>query len=115
MASFMRLTEKDLSAIVGAILAVSRPAAVVLFGSHARGDAHPNSDVDLLVIRHGDFHRGESRRRELSEIYRAVTRACDLPKDIFLFSKAEFDRWKTATNHVTASALKEGRVLYGGL
>ena len=31
-----------------------RLAAVVLFGSHARGDAEPGSDVDLLVVLRGD-------------------------------------------------------------
>ena len=25
------------------------PVQIILFGSHARGDAHPQSDVDLLV------------------------------------------------------------------
>jgi uncharacterized protein len=29
-------------------------AGVVLFGSHARGDAEPGSDVDLLVILRGE-------------------------------------------------------------
>lgn len=27
--------------------------SVVLFGSHARGDAHPHSDIDLLVVVEG--------------------------------------------------------------
>ncbi len=31
-----------------------RLARVVLFGSHARGDAEPGSDVDLLAVLRGD-------------------------------------------------------------
>ncbi len=27
-----------------------RPERIILFGSHARGDAGPDSDVDLLVV-----------------------------------------------------------------
>ena len=26
------------------------PVQIILFGSHARGEAHPQSDVDLLVV-----------------------------------------------------------------
>jgi predicted nucleotidyltransferase len=44
----MTLNEGDLQDMVGAILAVSRPAAILLFGSYGRGDFHDLSDVDLL-------------------------------------------------------------------
>ena len=30
-------------------------SAVYLHGSRARGDAHPDSDVDVLAVIHGDF------------------------------------------------------------
>ena len=32
-----------------------RLEAVYLYGSQARGDAQPYSDVDILVVLHGDF------------------------------------------------------------
>jgi predicted nucleotidyltransferase len=31
----------------------SRLAGLVLFGSQARGDAHPDSDIDVMVTLHG--------------------------------------------------------------
>ena len=37
---------------------------VLLFGSWARGDAHPESDVDLLVV----LDEVSSRRRELTRM-----------------------------------------------
>lgn len=99
--------------IVQAVLTVMRPAAIVLVGSQARGDTHEGSDIDLLVIRESDFRPGESRRRELGSLYRAVTKTCELPKDILLFTKSEFLNWKNTTNHMVSLASKEGRVLYG--
>ena len=33
-----------------------RLAGLVLFGSQARGDALPDSDIDVMVVLHGDVH-----------------------------------------------------------
>lgn len=99
--------------VIQAVLSVTRPAAVVLFGSHARGDARADSDIDLLVVREKDFAPGESRRRELGSIYRAITRTRSAPKDIILLTKLEFIAWRNTKNHMASVAWKEGRVLYG--
>ncbi len=37
--------------------------AIVLFGSHARGEARPDSDIDVLVVVHGEFDYGELLHR----------------------------------------------------
>jgi predicted nucleotidyltransferase len=107
------LAKPDLEKVVQAVLAVCEPKAVILFGSHARGDAHQYSDLDLLVIRQKDFRSGESRRKELGRIYRSVSQACAIPKDILLLTNSEFLEWRNTTNHMAAVAWKEGRVLYG--
>ncbi|MEE3260144.1 MAG: nucleotidyltransferase domain-containing protein [Candidatus Latescibacterota bacterium] len=39
------------------MLAAGAPLKVVLFGSHARGQAHPESDLDLLVIEESTLPR----------------------------------------------------------
>ena len=109
----MTLDEGRLQQIVRSIVAVSKPAAILLFGSYARGDFREESDVDLLVIRDHDFRKGESRRKELGLLYRAVSQCCDTPKDIILLTKGEFLSWKETTNHIAAAALREGRVIYG--
>ena len=41
------------------MLAAGAPLKVVLFGSHARGQAHPESDLDLLVIEESTLPRYE--------------------------------------------------------
>ena len=107
------LTDSNLEEVVQAILAVYEPMAVILFGSYARGDIHQYSDLDLLVIRQKDFDIGESRREELGRIYRSVSHACKIPKDIVLLTRREFLAWRNTTNHMAAVAWKERRILYG--
>ena len=43
----------ELPEITRRIVKTSDPDKVILFGSHARGDASPDSDLDLLVIAPG--------------------------------------------------------------
>lgn len=36
----------------------------------------------------------------------------NVSKDILLYSREEFDHWKSSTNHVIDRAVREGKVLY---
>ena len=47
-----------LDEIVRRIVEVAAPEKIILFGSAARGEMGPHSDVDLLVIKSGVTHRG---------------------------------------------------------
>jgi predicted nucleotidyltransferase len=44
--------------IVRRIVEVAAPEKIILFGSAARGELGPNSDIDLLVIKGGEYDRG---------------------------------------------------------
>ena len=48
-----------LNEIILRIVEVAKPDKIILFGSAARGQMGRNSDVDLLVVKSGDFHRGQ--------------------------------------------------------
>jgi predicted nucleotidyltransferase len=100
-----------LSQMAQVIVREVKPERIILFGSHARGEARPDSDVDLLVIEREDFGKQRSRRREASLLWRALARF-PVPKDIVVYSQAEEAAWKGSPGHLVARALREGRVLY---
>jgi len=87
------------------------PERIILFGSHARGEARPDSDVDLLVIEREPFGKLRSRRREAALLWRALARF-PVSKDILVYSQEEAAARKDSPSHLVAEALREGRVLY---
>jgi uncharacterized protein len=88
-------------------LATAAPGSrVILFGSHARGEAGPHSDVDLLVIEpHVEDRFGEIVRlqRELAPLR--------LPADIVVLSQQHVEDWQDVESTMLYDALREGRVL----
>lgn len=52
------MDESTLRTIVQQVVAVAKPEKIIMFGSAARGERGPHSDVDLLVVKQGQFHRG---------------------------------------------------------
>ena len=87
------------------------PERVVLFGSWARGETNPDSDVDFLIVEREPFGPERSRRREAARIWRCLA-PFRVPTDILVYSLGEIAKWKDSTHHVIAKALREGRTLY---
>jgi predicted nucleotidyltransferase len=83
------------------------PEKIVLFGSHARGDAEPDSDADILVI----MPVKGSRRKKATEIDVALI-GVDLPADIIVVTPEEVERNRDAIGGIIRPALTEGKVLY---
>ncbi|MBF0426293.1 MAG: nucleotidyltransferase domain-containing protein [Magnetococcales bacterium] len=107
----MTLTDADLAAMVDAIVEAAQPERIILFGSHARGDATPDSDVDLLVIEAEPFGPHRSRFQEINRLERAMG-TIPVATDILVYSSDEVERLKSSANHVVARALREGKVLH---
>lgn len=78
---------------------------VILFGSYARGDARPDSDLDFLVIE----PRVEARRSEMVRLS-DVLRRMGIYADILVVSERSFDEWSDTPGTVIYQAAREGRV-----
>jgi predicted nucleotidyltransferase len=100
-------TPEVLDAMVRRIAERFSPEKIILFGSHARGDARPDSDIDLMVL----FSELESPRKRAVEIRTSLV---DLvfPKDIVVSTTARFERYRNVVNTIYWPASREGRVLY---
>ena len=103
--------EIALRQMVKAIVEEVDPEQVILFGSHARGEGTPDSDVDFVVVETLPFGDCRDRRKEATRLWRALA-GFDVSKDILVYSRDEAEYWRNSLNHVLARALREGRVLY---
>jgi predicted nucleotidyltransferase len=86
--------------------AASAPAKVILFGSHARGDADGGSDFDFLVIESEVAdHAAEAvkLRRALGDF--------GAPVDVIVMDQALVDRRLKVRGTMVDRALREGRVV----
>lgn len=94
--------------VVGRVVDRVDPLRVILFGSRARGDDGPHSDVDLLVVMPDGI---EDERRVTVEI-RRILRDMPVAKDIVVTTPEEIERRGDLVGTVLRPALREGKVLY---
>jgi predicted nucleotidyltransferase len=106
-----QVNEQLLAQMVEVIVREVDPRQVYLFGSCARGEMGPDSDVDLLIIEDEPFGGKRSRFREIRRI-RDVLYRFRVPKDILVYSWDEVEHWGRTLNHIIADCLREGRLLY---
>ncbi len=83
------------------------PLRIILFGSHARGEATAHSDIDLLVV----FSTVDNKRQKTLDILGALG---DLPvaKDIVVTTPTEIAEYGNLVGLVLRPALREGKVIY---
>ena len=97
-----------LADIVRRVVEAAQPDKIILFGSAARGEMGPDSDIDLLVIKAGKFDRW----RLTTAIYRHL-RGKGAPVDVVVVTPEEVKLYGDSPYLVIHPALREGKVLYG--
>lgn len=84
------------------------PAQVILFGSHARGTADEQSDVDLLVVLR---EAPANKHRAAADLYRALI-GSELPKDIIVSTSDEVAMSRHLPGTIVGTAAREGVVVH---
>jgi predicted nucleotidyltransferase len=83
------------------------PDKIILFGSRARGQAGPNSDVDLLIV----MAVTGSKRQQAVQIDLALE-GIPIPIDLIVVTPEEVEKYRDAMGTIIREAVREGKVLY---
>lgn len=101
------LPSDKLQEIISRIVETAHPSRIILFGSFARGEMRPDSDIDLLVIKGGMFNYYHL----LGDIYKSL-RGVGQAVDVVLATPEQVEQYRNAHCLVIAPALKEGKEVY---
>jgi predicted nucleotidyltransferase len=97
-----------LDEIVRRIVAALQPETIYLYGSHAYGQPHEDSDVDLLIV-----VRESARppRESAIEVYRALRGVC-VPVEVKVVTQREFERRAWWLSSIERVVKEKGKLLY---
>jgi len=103
----MRPDQQQLDELVRRIVEAVHPLRIILFGSAARGEMGPDSDVDLLVVMPEGTHRGHTAKR----IYLSVRRA-GIPFEVVVATPSDLEKHRDTPGLVYREVAREGRTVH---
>ncbi len=83
------------------------PLRIIVFGSAARGEAEPDSDLDMLVV----MPEGTQRRQTAQRLYRNI-RGIGMPFDILVATPGDLEEHKDNVGLIYHTILREGKEVY---
>ena len=101
------LNDAVFAQVIALLRQSAQPTRIILFGSHARGNAQPDSDIDLLVVERDV----PDRAAEMVRLSRVLS-PLRLPVDLLVVAEDTFQAWVGTPGNVYSAAQREGRVLY---
>jgi predicted nucleotidyltransferase len=99
-------SQQTLNSIKSTVNSFLPHSKVLLFGSRVRGEAHNESDYDLLIVTSDTFAPRIKMSWE-NKIRKALVYSLNLPFDIILQSQSEIDEKRKLTGHIVYYAMKE--------
>lgn len=102
----------EVKRIAGAVGDAVDARCVILYGSRARGDHRPDSDIDLAIVA-AETELEAQQRHDLRERARAAAGESFHHIDVIVWTETEYRTKKRSINHVAGRAWREGLILYG--
>lgn len=93
--------------IVQRIVEAVHPLRIIMFGSAARGEMGPDSDLDLMVV----MPDGTHRRHTAQFVYQTL-RGTRAAMDIVVVTPDDLRRYGNWSSFIYYQALREGKVVY---
>jgi predicted nucleotidyltransferase len=101
------VNEDLIAAIVRRIVDAAQPEKIIIFGSRARGDARPGSDLDVVVIKDSD----QPGYRRDAALYLALA-GLNAPVDVMMYTPEEVRDWSAVPQAFITTVIREGKVAY---
>jgi predicted nucleotidyltransferase len=100
-------TSPHFSSLIGQVVRIAHPLRIVLFGSAARGQAGPESDLDLLVVMPDGTHRRHTSQR----LYRGIKNV-GVPFDLLVATPSDLEKHRQNIGLIYSAILREGVEVY---
>jgi len=93
--------------MIRTVVASVHPLRIILFGSAARGNLGPDSDLDLLVV----MPQGTHRRKTAQRLYRQMG-GLGVPFDILVATPQDLELHRNNPGLIYQTILREGTEVY---
>jgi len=103
----MRSREPQLEDLIRKIVAAVHPLRIILFGSAARNETGPDSDLDVLVV----MPDGTHRRHTAQYLYREI-RGITTPFDLLVATPSDLEWHRDNPGLIYREILRAGRTVY---
>ena len=100
-------TEAHVQEATKRLVRAFRPVWVMVFGSYARGNARPGSDMDLLVV----LPEVDNKRKAAIAMRRVLSDLL-VPHDVHVTTPEEIERRGWIMGTLLREALRDGRTVY---
>jgi predicted nucleotidyltransferase len=101
-------TDPSLALIVRRLVEAFHPEQIYLFGSHARGEAGPDSDYDLMLIMPDDAPLPLLDPRTACKVLSGT----GIAADVLLWRRSRFERRRHLRASLPGTIDAEGKIIY---
>ena len=103
----MQSIQEQIELLVECIVEAVHPLRIFLFGSAARDEVTPTSDIDLLVV----MPEGTHRRHTAQDLYQAID-GVTVPFDLIVATPTDLEKHRNNPGLIYKTILKEGKLIY---